>query len=113
MSLLATILAQAAKTPARNPLVTLGPLVLMVAIFYLLLIRPQQKRVRQQRELVQSLDVGDQVVTIGGMHGVIAEVDGDEVVLEISPGTRVRFVKQAVARKRVDEPAQGEAGEGS
>ncbi len=108
MSLLATLAAA-----ARNPLLTLGPLVLMVGIFYLLLIRPQQKRVRQQRQLVQSLDVGDEVVTIGGMFGVISEVTDDEVTLEITPGTRVRFVKQAVARKRVDEAAQEEAGEGS
>lgn len=108
MSLLVTLAAA-----ARNPLLTLGPLVLMVGIFYLLLIRPQQKRVRQQRQLVQSLDVGDEVVTIGGMFGVISEVTDDEVTLEISPGNRVRFVKQAVARKRVDEAAQEEAGEGS
>jgi preprotein translocase subunit YajC len=78
-------------------------LALMVGIFYFLLIRPQQRRARQQRDLVQSLDVGDEVVTIGGMYGVIAEIDEDEVTLDVGGGTRIRFVKQAVARKRVLE----------
>ena len=74
-------------------------LVLLVAVFYFLLIRPQQRRMRAQRELVTSLDVGDEVVTIGGMFGRIVEMDDDSATLEISPGTRVRFVKQAVARR--------------
>jgi preprotein translocase subunit YajC len=78
-------------------------LALMVAIFYFLLIRPQQRRARQQRELVGSLDVGDEVVTIGGIHGIIAEVDDETVTLDVGGGTRIRFVKQAVARKRVTE----------
>jgi preprotein translocase subunit YajC len=78
-------------------------LALMVGIFYFLLIRPQQRRARQQRDLVQSLDIGDEVVTIGGMYGVIAEIDEDEVTLDVGGGTRIRFVKQAVARKRVLE----------
>ena len=78
-------------------------LALMVGIFYFLLIRPQQRRAKQQRDLVQSLDVGDEVVTIGGIYGVIAELDEDEVTLDVGGGTRIRFVKQAVARKRVLE----------
>jgi preprotein translocase subunit YajC len=78
-------------------------LALMVGIFYFLLIRPQQRRARQQRDLVQSLDVGDEVVTIGGIHGVIVDIDEDEVTLDVGGGTRIRFVKQAVARKRVLE----------
>ncbi|HEX2030284.1 MAG TPA: preprotein translocase subunit YajC [Actinomycetota bacterium] len=92
-------------------------LVLMVAIFYFLLIRPQQRRARQQRELVQSLDVGDEVVTIGGMFGRIMDVQDETVTLDVGSGTRIRFLKQAVARKYVEEteaaPGDEEAGEGS
>jgi preprotein translocase subunit YajC len=83
-------------------------LALMVAIFYFLLIRPQQRRARQQRDLVGSLDVGDEVVTIGGIHGVIAEVDDETVTLDVGGGTRIRFIKQAVARKRVIEEEEPE-----
>ena len=78
-------------------------LVLMVAIFYFLLIRPQQRRARQQRSLVQSLDVGDEVVTIGGLFGRIMELDDETVTIDAGAGTRLRFLKQAVARKLVEE----------
>jgi preprotein translocase subunit YajC len=78
-------------------------LLLMVAIFYFLLIRPQQRRVRQQRELMSSLDVGDEVVTIGGLFGTILEMDDESVTLDAGAGTRLRFLKQAVARKFVEE----------
>ncbi len=81
-------------------LISLG---LMVAIFYFLLIRPQQRRARQQRELVSSLAVGDEVVTIGGMFGTITGMDDESVTLDVGSGTRVRFVKQAIARKFVQE----------
>jgi preprotein translocase subunit YajC len=78
-------------------------LVLMVAIFYFLLIRPQQRRVRQQRDLVDSLGVGDEVVTIGGMFGTIFEMNDESVTLDVGSGTRIRFIKQAIARKFVRE----------
>ena len=78
-------------------------LALMVAIFYFLLIRPQQRRARQQRELVGSLAVGDEVVTIGGMFGTIQAMDEESVTLDVGSGTRVRFLKQAIARKFVQE----------
>jgi len=78
-------------------------LALMVAIFYFLLIRPQQRRARQQRELVNSLSVGDEVVTIGGMFGTIESMDEESVTLDAGSGTRIRFIKQAVARKFVQE----------
>jgi preprotein translocase subunit YajC len=85
----------------------------MVAIFYFLLIRPQQRRARQQRELVGSLAVGDEVVTIGGMFGTITDMDDESVTLDVGSGTRIRFVKQAVARKFVQEGLEEEASEES
>lgn len=98
--MIASVIAQNQTGGTLQLVLTLA---LMVGIFYFLLIRPQQRRARQQRNLVQSLDVGDEVVTIGGMYGVIAEIDDDEVTLDVGGGTRIRFVKQAVARKRVLE----------
>jgi preprotein translocase subunit YajC len=86
-------------------------LVLMVAIFYFLLIRPQQRRARQQRDLVSSLGVGDEVVTIGGMFGTIFEMNDESVTLDVGSGTRIRFVKQAIARKFVREEPETEAEE--
>jgi preprotein translocase subunit YajC len=76
-------------------------IVLMIAVFYFLLIRPQQRRARGQRSLIDSLDVGDEIVTIGGMHGTITELDDEGVTIEIAPDVEVRFVKSAIARKLV------------
>lgn len=88
-------------------------LVLLVGIFYFLLIRPQQRRMRQQRQLIDSLGVGDEVITIGGIFGRIVDMDDEAVTLDVAGGTRLRFVKNAIARKLVEEPAPGEEpGEG-
>jgi preprotein translocase subunit YajC len=111
--MIASVLAQAQTGGSQWTFIL--SLLLMVAIFYFLLIRPQQRRARQQRDLVGSLDVGDEVVTIGGVYGVIAELDDESVTLDVGGGTRIRFLKQAVARKRdlerEEEPEEEEAGE--
>ena len=88
-------------------------LVLMVGIFYFLLIRPQQRRARQQRDLVGSLKLGDEVITIGGMFGTILEMDDETITLDAGAGTRLRYLKQAVARKFVEESEGEEADEES
>ncbi|MGH2692633.1 MAG: preprotein translocase subunit YajC [Actinomycetota bacterium] len=88
-------------------------LVLMVAIFYFLLIRPQQRRTRQQRQLVESLRIGDEVITIGGMFGTILDMDDETITLDAGAGTRLKYLRQAVARKFVEETEteEEEAGE--
>ena len=74
-------------------------LVLLIAIFYFMLIRPQKKRVQQHQNLIQSIDVGDEIVTIGGMHGTVRAIGDDEVSIEPAPGVTIRFVKSAIARR--------------
>jgi preprotein translocase subunit YajC len=77
-------------------------LVLLIGIFYFMLIRPQRRRVQQHQQLVQSLDVGDEIVTIGGLHGTIATIGDDDLQVEVAPGVKLRFVKSAVARVVVE-----------
>jgi preprotein translocase subunit YajC len=79
------------------------PLVLMGGLFYFLLIRPQQRRTRAQRELSSELGIGDEVLTLGGMYGVIKDVDDESVTVEISPGTNVRMLKQGIARRLTED----------
>jgi len=86
-----------------EPLVgQLLPLLLLGAVFYFLLIRPQRARAQTQRNLLSSLGQGDRVVTIGGFHGTIASVDDDTLRVEIAPGTVVTLVKGAIARRIMD-----------
>lgn len=79
--------------------------VLMIVGFYFLLIRPQRNRQRAQQTLLASLEVGDEVMTTGGIYGTIIEIDDDEgtVTVEIAPGTRVRMVRQGIAQRFVED----------
>lgn len=83
-------------------------LILMMVIFYFMLIRPQKRRAQQHRDLVQSLALGDEVVTIGGLLGTVARLEDEAIELEVSPGTRLRFLKSAVARKVTAETEEAE-----
>ena len=73
------------------------PLVFMFAIFYFLLIRPQQKKAKEHRALLDGLKKGDQVVTAGGMHGRLSALEDQVVTLELTPGVNVRFNKGFIA----------------
>ncbi|MFY0757436.1 preprotein translocase subunit YajC [Metabacillus dongyingensis] len=77
-------------------LTTVGPLILMFAIFYFLLIRPQQKQQKKVREMQESLSKGDKVVTIGGMHGIVDSIDEEKVIVKAGDGSRLTFDRRAV-----------------
>jgi preprotein translocase subunit YajC len=70
---------------------------LIIVVFYFFMIRPQQKKAKDQKKFVSELKVGDKVVTIGGAHGRIAEMEDDTVVLEFERGARIRYSKSAVS----------------
>jgi preprotein translocase subunit YajC len=71
-------------------------LVIMFAIFYFLLIRPQQKRAKQHKQLVESLKVGDQVVTAGGIHGKVNAIQENVVHLEVATGIKIKVNRSSV-----------------
>ncbi|MDQ4024797.1 MAG: preprotein translocase subunit YajC [Actinomycetota bacterium] len=83
-----------------SQLILLGAL---IAVFYFVLIRPQKKRVEQHQKLVGSVDVGDEVITIGGLYGTVTAIGDEDFELEPSPGTRLRFVKSAIARRVTED----------
>lgn len=77
-------------------------LVLMFAIFYFLLIRPQQKRAKQHRELISALKPGDQVVTAGGLHGKVAAIEESTVSLEIATGVKIKINRASITEVKGD-----------
>ncbi len=79
-------------------------LILVIGAFYYLLLRPQQKREKARRELVRSLQVGDEVVTNAGIHGVVVEVEEAVVWLEVAPDVELKLTRDSIAGKVV-EPA--------
>jgi preprotein translocase subunit YajC len=98
-------LAQAGGGEGGSTLGLLVPLVLMGVLFYFLLIRPQQRRARAQRDLISSVEVGDEIMTAGGILGTVTAMDDDDELLtvEIAPGTRIRVVKRAVSQRFVED----------
>ena len=94
------LLAATEAAPQGGALIQIAPLLLIGVVFYFLMIRPQQRKQRAQRELVSSLGVGDEVLTIGGIYGTIRAIDDDtdDVILEVAPGSTVRIIRSAIAR---------------
>ncbi len=76
------------------------PIVLMVVIFYFLLIRPQQARVKQHKAMIEAVKKGDVAVTGGGLIGRVTKVDGDEIEIELAPNMRVRAIKSTLTEVR-------------
>ncbi|AQS55217.1 MAG: preprotein translocase subunit YajC [Novibacillus thermophilus] len=79
-----------------NLLTSLLPLILIFAIFYFLLIRPQQKRQKERNAMLQALKKGDKVITIGGIHGTIVDLTEERVTLKVSDTTKMVFERNAV-----------------
>lgn len=73
------------------------PLILMFAIFYFLLIRPQQKKAKAHKQLLADLKKGDRVVSSGGLHGVITGLTDDAVTMEIAPKVRVKVSRGSIS----------------
>ncbi|CAK0766790.1 Sec translocon accessory complex subunit YajC [Azospirillaceae bacterium] len=100
--------ASAGASPGAD-LMSFVPLVLIFIVFYFLLIRPQQKRMKDHKEMLTTLRRGDRVVTGGGLIGTVSKIVGDdEVVLELAENVKVRAVKstlQSVLAKT--EPVRG------
>ncbi len=80
-----------------SSLVGFVPLLLMFAIFYFLLIRPQQKKAKEHKEMLGALKKGDHVVSSGGLHGVVTGMTDDIVTMEIAPKIRVKVSRGSVS----------------
>ena len=73
------------------------PLIIIFAIFYFLLIRPQQRKAKQHKQLLSELRKGDKVVSSGGLHGVITGLSDDVLTVEISPKVRVKMSRGSIS----------------
>ncbi|QJD81818.1 preprotein translocase subunit YajC [Cohnella herbarum] len=94
-----------------NLLYTLAPFILMFAIFYFLLIRPQQKKQKQRGSMLNALKKGDKVTTVGGLHGTIAEISDDTVVLKVNDVTKLTFDRSSINNVTARSNEKSEAGE--
>ncbi|ADG05727.1 preprotein translocase subunit YajC [Kyrpidia spormannii] len=72
-------------------------IIVMFAIFYFLLIRPQQKRQKERQAMLSKLQKGDKVVTIGGIHGTVVDLTDDQVTLRVAETTKIVFERSAIS----------------
>jgi preprotein translocase subunit YajC len=80
-----------------NSLYSFLPLILIVLVFYLFFIRPQMKKSKEQKKFRESLDKGQKIITIGGIHGKIVEIQDTTVTIEVEGQVRLRVEKSAIA----------------
>ena len=78
------------------------PLIFMFAIFYFLLIRPQQKKAKEHKALLEGIKKGDNVITAGGVHGKVNGVEENIVILEIATGVNIKITKSYIAAVKKD-----------
>ena len=102
MSLITPAFAQGAATPSGDMILQFVPFVLIFVIMWFLIIRPQQRRVREHREMINNVRRGDTVVTSGGIVGKVTRVveDAGELEVEIADGVKVKLVRGMISEVR-------------
>lgn len=82
-----------------NPIAQIVPLVLIIVVFYFFMIRPQMKKQKETKKYIDSLKVGDKILTIGGIYGTVHKMNEDGTILmAVEDGTKMKITKSAVAQ---------------
>jgi len=84
--------------PAGNPFLGFLPMIAIFAIFYFFIIRPQQKRDRDRKALIAEVKKGDKIITVGGIHATVAQVDDSTVLAQVDPSVKIRIEKSAIGQ---------------
>jgi preprotein translocase subunit YajC len=84
-------------------------LVLLAAAFFFLIVRPQRRQMAARRALIASVEVGDEVITAGGIYGTVREMDDTKLVVEVAPGVNLTLAREAVSSRPSAEPPPGPA----
>ncbi|MBN8702110.1 MAG: preprotein translocase subunit YajC [Bacteroidetes bacterium] len=82
---------------AENPIMQLLPIILIIVVFYFFMIRPQLKKSKEQKKFRESIKKGDKIITIGGIHGKIADINEKTFLIDVGGGVRLEIEKQAVS----------------
>jgi len=104
MFMLHLLLAAPQSGDGGGLLMTLLPLILIFAVFWFFIIRPQKKREQEREDMISALNKGDKVVTAGGIHGEVTQIDDDSPLLKVDNNTKLRVQKSAISSgPQVDE----------
>jgi len=86
-----------------DQLIQFLPIILLFVVFYFILIRPQQKHQKARQEMLNNLEKGDRVVTIGGIHGLIKEIREEALTLRIADNVNIRMSRQGIDHVKKEE----------
>ena len=107
---LISMLAAPQAAPEPSPLTMFLPLVLIFVVFYFFIIRPQKKKEDNRKKMISAVEKGDKVVTIGGVHGLVTQVDDHSILIKVDGDVKLRVNKAAIAdipsRRGSDQPAK-------
>jgi preprotein translocase subunit YajC len=103
--------AEGAPQGGSSFILSLAPFVAIIAIFYFLIIRPQNKKQKETQRMLSALKKGDRIVTIGGIHGVIQNVKESSVIVKVDENTKLEFSRSAISG--VEAAAKEESGSSS
>lgn len=78
----------------------MAPLIILFVIFYFLLIRPQQKRAKEHKEMLSKVAKGDNIITTGGIHGRVTAVNEETLTVEIAENTRIKISKDSITARK-------------
>src|SRR3954451_717787 len=81
-------------------------LALLAVVFFFLIVRPQRRQMAARRALIAAVDVGDDVITAGGIYGTVLAIDGDVLSIEVAEGVVLRLAREAIARRRDDDSGE-------
>lgn len=102
MSNFLTVLLMSPPAEGQSPLTTFLPLILIMAVFYFFMIRPQMKKQKELKTYRESLQKGDKVVTTGGIYGKVAEINDQVITVEIADKIRIKIDKSAILKSSGD-----------
>lgn len=94
---------QPGENPLRGVLLSMGPIVIIFVLFYIVLLRPQQKQQNELQKMLNALKAGDRVITTGGIFGVVSQVKEKNIVVKIADNTKVEMLRSGIQRVILDE----------
>lgn len=97
MSTLTFFLLGAPAGEQANPLAMFLPLILIFIVFYFFIIRPQKKKEDQRKSMIEAVKKNDRIITIGGLHGTVTQVDDTSVLVQVDSNTKLRVEKSAIS----------------
>jgi preprotein translocase subunit YajC len=108
MQLLSVLLMAPPQGSGQSPIMSFLPIILIIVVFYFFMIRPQMKKAKDEKKFREELKKGDKVVTIGGIHGKIAEINDSTFIIEIEGGNRLKIERSAVSLQYTGQIGEGQ-----